>query len=113
MTEFVDRLREKTRREIRYTRGMQCMHRERYIEYCHDMQVARESGDIRRAGEIVDDLRAFTGEMWRIMAKQRSAYERLVGMQHGHATADDFSADTATPRPPSGDIPGPTTLRRR
>jgi hypothetical protein len=107
MAELVHRLRDRARKEIRYARGMQCMHRERYLEYVRDMQTARNSGDEKRRGEIADDLRAFIGEMWHLMEAQRSAYERLHDLTILRSDPPTIIGDTTTPE---GDVP-PNVVR--
>ena len=107
MAELVHRLRDRARKEIRYARGMQCMHRERYLEYVHDMRAARNCGDEKRRREIADDLRAFTGEMWHLMERQRSAYERLRDLAILQPAPPTITGDTMTPE---GDVP-PNVVR--
>src|SRR4051794_39043866 len=97
MSQMTDRLKDKARKEIRYTRGYQVMHRERYMEYLSDMHEARMRGDVKRQGEIAADLTAFVGEMWHLMEKERSAYRRLTGMAAGHLLPATIAPDTATP----------------
>ncbi len=93
---LTERLTDKTRKEIRYCRGMQAMHRERYLEYLHELRLARQRGNARRTREITDDLRAFIGEMWHLVAQERSAYGRLFGIVVGQHTPSTIMPDSAT-----------------
>ncbi len=81
MTELIEVLKERARKELRYMRGMQTMHRERYIEYCRDLRQAQKRGDHVRARQIIEDLAAFTGEMRHLIEQRRGVYERLVALQ--------------------------------
>ena len=94
MATLLDRLETKVRKEIRYARGMRCMHRERYLEYCADLGAAHQRGDAKRAREIADDLRAFAGEMQTLIARERAAYDRLV---HLHTRQGFTKRSTAGP----------------
>ncbi len=78
--EFVDELKRKARIDIRYARGMECMQRERYIEYVNDLRAARERGDYARAREIIQDLGAFAHETVQLMHQRRGVYERCVAV---------------------------------
>lgn len=97
MSEMISRLKDRARKEIRYARGHQVMHRERYMEYIADMREARVCGDGKRQAEIAQDLRDFAGEMWHLMEMQRSAYQRLAGMGAGQAKPLAKGHNTATP----------------
>ena len=97
MSEMISRLKETARKEIRYSRGYQAMHRERYMEYIADMHKARLRGDVKRQAEIAQDLRAFVGEMWHLMEKERSAYRRLTEMGAGQSPSTVITADTTIP----------------
>ena len=66
---MVNPLVEKTRVELRYVRGMRCMHAERYLEYCHDLERARRRGDWEETQRIIQALSAFSDEMRHLVAK--------------------------------------------
>jgi hypothetical protein len=83
MADIIARLEDKARKEIRYARGMRCMHRERYLESCHELKLARQRGDLGRAAEIADDLRAFVAEMQTLIVRQQAAYDRLLHLHKG------------------------------
>ena len=97
MTDMIEHLKSKARKEIRYAQGYQVMHRERYLEYLSDMHQAREHGDVERQTEIAHDLKSFVGEMWHLMRAQQSAFRRLKGMARGHTQPTAIIPDTATP----------------
>lgn len=80
MGQFVDELKRKARIDIRYARGMECMQRERYLEYVKDLREARERGDYVRAHEIIQDLGAFAHETVQLMHQRRKVYERCVAV---------------------------------
>jgi len=79
--DLVIRLREHNRREMRYLRGMLCMHRERYLVYCGDLAAARESGDTTRTCELLQDLTQFAGEIDHLVSRQRSVSRRRAGLK--------------------------------
>lgn len=83
MSDLTDRLEQKTRKEIRYARGMEVMQRERYVEYCRDLRLARQRGDARRTREIIQDLSAFVGEMANLMDAHQRALARLFVVRYG------------------------------
>lgn len=83
MSDLVDLMKYKARKEIRFLRGIQCMYRERYLAYIADFRVARERGDIERTREIAADLRQYVGEVRYLMGRQQSAYQRLASMADG------------------------------
>src|SRR5215813_8426618 len=85
MSELTDRLEQKTRKEIRYARGMEVMQRERYVEYCHDLRAARQRGDAQRTREIIQDLSAFAGETAALMQAHQRALARLFVLRYGQA----------------------------
>jgi hypothetical protein len=87
MSELADRLEAKTRKEIRYARGMEVMQRERYVEYCHDLGKARQQGDARRTREIIQDLSAFARETRDLMHAHQRALARLLMIRCGQESA--------------------------
>jgi hypothetical protein len=97
MHDMADRLKRKARKEILYSRGYQAMHKERYLEYLNDMQVARQRGDMKWQAEVAEDLRDFAGEMWNLMRMEQSAYRRIYGLTAGHPHPSAIIPDTATP----------------
>jgi hypothetical protein len=95
MSKLTDCLEQKTRKEIRYARGMEVMQRERYLEYCHDLRRARMRGDTKRVREIIQDLAAFVQETTAVMHQRRAAFDRLLLLRHGahpHAAIDPVAA---------------------
>jgi hypothetical protein len=100
MSKLTDCLEQKTRKEIRYARGMEVMQRERYLEYCHDLRRARMRGDTKRVREIIQDLAAFVQETTAVMRLRRAAFDRLwllrTGM-HPHAEIDPDDAQEPPP----------------
>jgi hypothetical protein len=99
MSEMIDRLEKKTRTEIRYARGMEVMQRERYIEYCHDLYVARMRGDSQRTREIIQDLSAFAKEAASLMQSHQRALTRLFAIRFGAETASPAHRMTTLPTP--------------
>jgi hypothetical protein len=97
MTELVATLKDRLHMEIRYSRGMQCIHRERYMEYLKDMREARMRRDAQRMREIAADLRDFTGEMWHLMTLESSAYGRLWDIVAGAHTPSASVPDATVP----------------
>jgi len=102
MADLVERLEHRARTEIRYARGMFCMHRERYLHYCEELRRARQEGDFERRRAILADLALFLQEIRYLEEKHRSGYTRLMALRQGGG----FSP----PAPPVGaeDRPDPT-----
>ncbi len=89
----VDPLIEKARMDVRYVRGMRCMHAERYLEYCRDLQQARQHSDWQETHRIIESLSAFSDEMRHLVAKHRSAWERLVQLKVGAGFPSECAND--------------------
>lgn len=81
MSDLVERLTDRARAEIRYTRGMRCMQRERYLAYCNAFRLARLRGNYDEARTILSDLNLYVREVGHLAEKQHSAYVRLVALR--------------------------------
>lgn len=82
---------EKTRIELRYVRGMRCMHAERYLVYLDDLKAARQRGDWAETRRIIASLSAFSGEMRHLVRKHRSACDRLLALKTRRSFANESS----------------------
>src|SRR5262245_44475050 len=92
MADMVQRLKDRSRKEIRYTRGYQVMHRERFLECLHQLRRARWSGQRDQAAALAAELRGSAEEVEQLMQQQLAAYQRLTHL----ITPGDIIPDTAT-----------------
>lgn len=96
LNELLDRLKHDARREIRYTRGMQCMYRERYLVYLQDLRKAREAQNFHGSLEIMKDMIDYTQEVRNMMVRQHAAYQRLWFIQRDSSHMDTQSVASIT-----------------
>jgi hypothetical protein len=90
---MVNRLKDQSRKEIRYTRGYQIMHRERFLECLHLLRRARWSGQRDKTTALFAELHRSLEEVGHLMQQEILAYQRLT-----HLTAPgNIIPDTAAP----------------
>jgi hypothetical protein len=84
-----ERIAKRTRAEVRYLRGYQCMNMERFREYQNEFRVACEQADYRKVGELVQDTIQISTDTMRIIGKRRA-----ITARHSFIRAQDTSRDS-------------------
>jgi hypothetical protein len=79
-----ERIAKRTRAEVRYLRGYQCMNMERFREYQKEFREACEQANYRKVGELVQDTIQISTDTMRLIGKRRA-----IAARHSFIRAQD------------------------
>lgn len=94
-----ERIAKRTRAEVRYLRGYQCMNMERFREYQKEFQAACEQADYRKVSELVQDTIQISTDTMRIIGKRRAIATRHLFIRAQDALRDSNEQRTKIPPP--------------
>ncbi len=76
MRDLQERITQRTRAEVRYLRGYQCMNLERFRYYRGEFQAAHERSDLRKMYEVVQDSVTISNDTIRLIRKRMAVSAR-------------------------------------
>ena len=100
MSDLQERITKRTRAEVRYLRGYQCMNLERFRYYRSEFQAARERSDFRTLHDSVQDSVTISNDTIRLIRKRMAISARRSFSFVANETENAFE-DTQYPSPGS------------